>query len=227
MPHVEQLVAGERTARVHLRIPDGATAGVVVLHAWWGLNDDVIAYADRLADAGYAVAAPDMFEGQVATERADADRLSGEHESGGVEAIVLAAVDFLAERLGADARLAVLGFSFGAGYAIWAPSERQSLAATVVYYGAWAGPFLSRSKAALLGHFAEEDEFTSDDEIREMEEAYRAAGLEATVHRYPGTGHWFAEPSRDAYRAEAAELAFERTLSFLRQHLTVASAAPR
>jgi carboxymethylenebutenolidase len=114
----------------------------------------------------------------------------------------------------------VVGFSFGAGYAIWAPSERQTLATTVVYYGAWAGPFLTRSKAALLGHFAEEDEFTSDDEIREMEEAYRAAGLEATVHRYPGTGHWFAEPSRaDAYNPDAAELAFSRTLAFLERKL--------
>jgi len=216
MPHVEQLIAGERTARVHLRIPDGATSGVVVLHAWWGLNEDVIAYADRLADAGYAVAAPDMFGGQVATTREDADRLSQEQESAGVDAIVLAAVDLLAERLGAEARLAVLGFSFGAGYSIWAPSERGNLAASVVYYGAWAGPFLTRSKAALLGHFAETDEFTSEDEIREMEEAYAAAGLETTVHRYPGTGHWFAEPSRtDAYNRDAAELAFSRTLEFL------------
>src|SRR5215470_755023 len=90
MPHVEQLIAGERTARVHLRIPDSATSGVVVLHAWWGLNDDVIAYADRLADAGYAVAAPDMFGGQVATTREDADRLSQEQESAGVDAIVRA-----------------------------------------------------------------------------------------------------------------------------------------
>jgi dienelactone hydrolase len=39
---------------------------------------------------------------------------------------------------------------------------------------------------------------------------------------YPGTGHWFAEPSRDAYRPDAAELAFERTVGFLREHLAEA-----
>ena len=64
MPDFEQLTAGESNARAYVRVPDGARAGVVVLHAWWGLNDDVLAYADRLADAGFAVVAPDMFNGQ-------------------------------------------------------------------------------------------------------------------------------------------------------------------
>ena len=75
-----QLPVGDETARAYLRISEGARAGVVVLHAWWGLNDDVIAYADRLADAGFAVIAPDMFRGQIATEPADAERLSLQDE---------------------------------------------------------------------------------------------------------------------------------------------------
>ena len=47
----------------------------------------------------------------------------------------------------------------------------------------------------------------------------RDAGRDVTIHRYPGTGHWFAEPSRDAYRRDAANLAFERTEAFLHRHL--------
>jgi carboxymethylenebutenolidase len=219
MPDFEQFTAGDETRRAFVRIPDGSSVGVVVLHAWWGLNDDVVAYADRLADSGFAVFVPDMFRGQVATERDDAERLSSEGDAGGADVIALAAVDALADRLPPGSPLAILGFSFGAGYAIWAPSERDGLAASVVYYGAYAGPFLTRSMAPLLGHFAEQDEFTSDDEIRELEEGYRAAGREATIHRYPGTGHWFAEPSRDAYRAGAADLAFERTVEFVRARL--------
>jgi carboxymethylenebutenolidase len=218
MPEFDQLPLGDAEHRLYVRIPGSATAGVVVLHAWWGLNDDVIAYADRLAGGGFAVVAPDMFLGQVATEPADAERLAqaGDEIAG---PIALAAVDHLAERLGEGAPLAILGFSFGAGYAIWAPSERPRLAASVVYYGAYAGEFLTRSSAPLLGHFAEEDPFTTEDEIRELEDGFRAAGRQATIHRYPGTGHWFAEPSRDAYRAEAAELAFSRTVEFLRASL--------
>lgn len=219
MPEFDQLTIGDGTARAYVRVPDDARAGVVVLHAWWGLNDDVVTYADRLVDAGLAVIAPDMFRGQVATEPEDAERLASEGDAGGADAIAWTAVDRLAERLGPDAPLAMLGWSFGAAYAIWGPSERDRLRASVVYYGSYVGPFVKQSDAPLLGHFAEEDPFTSEDEIRELEEAFRDAGRDITVHRYPGTGHWFAEPSRDAYRAEAAELAFELTVDFLRRSL--------
>jgi len=197
--------------------------GVVVLHAWWGLNDDVIAYADRLAAAGFAVAAPDMFDGQVASTIEDAERLSRSAESPeaepAVESIALAAVDDLATRLGPTSRLGVLGFSFGAAYATLLPAERPRLVASVVYYGVYAGPHLERSTAAVQGHFAETDQFESDEGIAELEDGIRAAGREVTIHRYPGTGHWFAEPSRDAYVPEAADLAFERTVAFFRTHL--------
>jgi carboxymethylenebutenolidase len=214
----ELIQVGDETVRAYSRIPPGAGAGVVVLHAWWGLNDDVLAYADRLADAGFAVLAPDMFDGAVATEIEEAEKLSAKGDEG-ADRIAVSAVDALAERLGPDAPLAVLGFSFGAAYAIWAPSERERLSATVVYYGTYYGTFLAKSTAAVLGHFAEHDDFEPEESIKALEDGLGEAGRDADIHRYPGTGHWFAEPSRDAYRAEAAELAFERTLTFLRSCL--------
>jgi carboxymethylenebutenolidase len=218
MTDFDEIRVGDEPHRAYVRIPDGATAGVVVLHAWWGLNDDVLAYADRLADAGFAVLAPDMFEGAVATEIEDAEKLSAKGDEG-ADKIAFAAVDALAERLGPDVPLAVLGFSFGAAYAIWAPSERDRLSATVVYYGTYYGSFLAKSKAALLGHVAEHDDFEPEESIKALEDGLRDAGRDVEIHRYPGTGHWFAEPSRDAYRADAAELAFERTVAFLRDRL--------
>jgi carboxymethylenebutenolidase len=192
--------------------------GVVLLHAWWGLNDDLVAYADRLAAAGFAVVAPDLFGGKVASTIEEAERLSGAAEANeaAIQAIVLGTVDQLADRLGPAAKLAALGFSFGAAWAIWAPTQRDRLLATVVYYGTWVGPVLGRATTPVLGHFAEDDPNESAETVSEFEQGLRDAGREATIHRYPGTGHWFAEPSRDAYRPEAAELAFERTVAFLR-----------
>lgn len=224
MGEFKTLPVGDARARLYVagEVRPGAP-GVVVLHPWWGLNDDVIAYVDRLAAAGFAVTAPDMFDGKVASTIEDAERLSSSAERDGadpsVESIALAAVDDLAERLGPNPRLGVLGFSFGAAYALLIPAERDRLVASVVYYGVYTGPHIDQSTAALLGHFAETDQFESDEGIAELEDSVRAAGRDVTIHRYPGTGHWFAEPSRDAYRAEAADLAFERTVDFLREHL--------
>lgn len=219
MTDFEHLSVGEESPRAYLRVPDDARAGVVVLHAWWGLNDDVLAYADRLVDAGFGILAPDMFRGQVATTPEDAERLSQEGDDGIAGDVAWAAIDRLAAELGPDAPVAVLGWSFGAAYAIWAPSVRERAKATVAYYGAYTDTFIGEASAPLLGHFAETDPFTSEDDIRELEEAYRTAGRDITIHRYPGTGHWFAEPSRPEYRADAAELAFERTVDWLRTTL--------
>jgi carboxymethylenebutenolidase len=225
MAKFETVDVGGETARLFVAgdfVP--GAPGVVVLHAWWGLNDDVIAYADRLAASGFAVVAPDMFDGHVASTIEDAERLSGAAESPAtnppVESIALAAVDDLATRLGPTSRLGVLGFSFGAAYATLIPAERERLIASVVYYGVYTGPHIEKSSAAMLGHFAESDQFESDEGIAELEDSLRAAGREVTIHRYPGTGHWFAEPSRDAYVPEAADIAFERTVAFLRDHLS-------
>jgi carboxymethylenebutenolidase len=220
MTRFETIEAGDTTVRLYVAgdIEPGAP-GVALFHAWWGINDDLVAYADRLAAAGFAVAAPDMFGGQVASTIDDADRLSGAADEAACDAIALAAVDHLLDRLGPTSRVAAVGFSFGGAWSLWSPAERDRVVASVVYYGSMTGPSLARASAPVLGHFAETDPYETDEGIREFEDELRSAGRDVVIHRYPGTGHWFAEPSRDAYRPDAAELAFERTLGFLGRHL--------
>lgn len=194
-----------------------ARPGVLVLHPWWGLNQDLQDYCDRLAAEGFAVVAPDMFGGKVETTIEGAERLADGADQAIVGSIVLAVVDWLAERTSV---MAVLGFSYGAAWAIWAPTRRPDLAATAVYYGIWTGPVVDEADVPVLGHFAEHDPFETAESVAEFEQALAKAGRAAEIHRYPGTGHWFAEPSRtDAYDPTAAGLAFDRTVRFLRECL--------
>ena len=195
------------------------TPGVVVFHAWWGMNDDVVAYVDRLAAAGFAVVAPDMFDGEVASTIEEAERLAGAADEAAIAAIALGAVDRLLDDLGPTSTVAAIGFSFGAHSAMWSPTERDRVVASVLYYGTTGGPVLAATSVPVLGHFAETDPYESDEWVTEFEGELRAAGREVEIHHYPGTGHWFAEPSRDAWRPEAADLAFERTVAFLRRQL--------
>lgn len=215
----ETMVVGDTTTRLYVAgDARPGSAGVVVFHPWWGLNDDVLAYAERLAAAKFVVAAPDMFGGEVATTIEGAERLARGADEEAINAIALATVDRLSERLAPAAKLAAVGFSFGAHWAMWSPSQRDQVVVSVLYYGT-TGDALRATSVPVLGHFAETDPYESDEWVAEFERELRAASRDVVIHKYPGTGHWFAEPSRDAWRPEAADLAFERTVAFLRQHL--------
>ena len=233
MGEFETLTVGDTTTKQYTAggAQPGAQ-GVLVLHAWWGLNDDIAGFADRLASAGFAVVAPDLYgDGHVATTIEDAERSAkaADADEDAVNAIVLAAIDRLTERLGPTSRLAAVGFSFGAHWAMWSPSQRDQVVASVLYYGTTDGEVLTKSSVPVLGHFAENDPYESTEWVDEFERTLRSAGRDVEIHRYPGTGHWFAEPSRYAYEPAAADLAFDRTVTFLREQLafvTSASAHP-
>lgn len=199
--------------------PTGAGPGVLVLHAWWGLNDTMKAFCAQLAEAGFVVFAPDLYHGQVTDTIAGAEALAGALDDVQAGAEILNATRFLSQHTATHGRgLAVIGFSLGAYYALDLSAVHPELIHSVVlFYGTGPDDF-SRSQAAYLGHFAGEDAYEPQANVDDLEASIRKAGRPVTFYRYPGTGHWFFEPDRaDAYNQAAATLAWERTLSFLRR----------
>lgn len=202
----------------------GTGPGVLVLHAWWGLNETIKAFCTRLAEAGFIAFAPDLYHGQVAETIADAEilgqALDGNHRQAKAE--IAAATIFLHERVGqTESRgrpgLAVIGFSLGAYYALnLAAADPEHIRSVVIFYGTGDDDF-SNARADYLGHFAEADEYEPQANVDNLQESLRRAGRPVTFYRYPNTGHWFFEPDRtDAYNQVAADLAWERTLAFLK-----------
>src|SRR5947208_90626 len=97
----------------------GEGSGVLVLHAWWGLNDTMRSFCDRLAESGFVAFAPDLYHGKVADDIADAKSLCGALDDVQAKADVADAARFLGERADqGDGGLAVIGFSLGAYYAL-------------------------------------------------------------------------------------------------------------
>lgn len=213
-----------QTARGYLVLPErGAGPGVLVLHAWWGLNDTIRAVCTRLAAAGFVAFAPDLYHGKVADTIADAEILGQALDARHLQARaeIAAATRFLGEHTGqAGSGLAVIGFSLGAYYALdLAAADPDHIRSVVLFYGTGDGDF-SASRAAYLGHFAEHDPYEPQANVDALEEYLQRVGRPVTFYRYPGTGHWFFEPDRtDAYNQAAATLAWERTLTFLRNSL--------
>ncbi len=95
----------------------------------------------------------------------------------------------------------------------------EEIAAVVTFYASYPGLDYSRASAAYLCHFAEDDPFEPAESVAEMEQALQAAGRPVTCYTYPGTKHWFFEENRPEYDAQAARLAWERTIAFLHERL--------
>ena len=204
--------------------PSGKGDGVLVLHAWWGLNDTIKAVCRRLAESGFVAFAADLYHGKVADTIPAAEALGNAVDTNYLQAKgeVAEAAKYLSERVGqTDRGLAVVAFSMGAFFALdLSAADPEHIRSVVLFYGTEGtmGTDFSSSRAAYLGHFAENDQYESKSNVDNLEQSLRRAGRPVTFYRYPGTGHWFFEPDRsDAYNQAAASLAWDRTLAFLRR----------
>ena len=196
--------------------------GVVVCHAWWGLSEGVRAFARRLADAGFLAVTPDLFDGRTATTPEDAEALvraiPSDAQQGRFDAAVAA---LLSDPRRTGAGIAAVGFSLGVGWALGLAAARpDDVDAVVFYYGASELADVAPGSFAALGHFAEHDRYEEDAYIEAVAAHLAANDIPYERHRYPGTGHWFAESDvASAFDATASDLALARTVAFLRQRL--------
>lgn len=206
----------------YLDLPkSGKGAGLLVLHAWWGLNDFVKDFCQRLAGEGFVTLAPDLYHGQTATTIAEAKQLRATLNRKQVSADLLTAADHLCQLPGVTSKsLGVIGFSLGGHWALWLSLAKPTyVKAVAVFYGTRNADY-AQAQAAYLGHFAESDEWVAASGVKKLEKALRTAKRPATFYTYEGTGHWFFERDRkDVYDAKAARLAWARTVEFLHKQL--------
>lgn len=200
--------------------------GVVVIQEWWGLDDEVKAVADRLASAGYRALVPDLYRGKLAIEANEAEHLMGDLNFGDAAGQdIRGAVQYL--KATGSAKVAVTGFCMGGALTILAACNVPELDGSIVWYG---NPPLEYVNAKaiikpMLAHWALHDEFFPISGVDQLEEKLKQAGVQYEFHRYD-TKHAFANPKSDTrglpplkYNAEAAQLAWERTLNFLNKHI--------
>ncbi|MBV9773623.1 MAG: dienelactone hydrolase family protein [Gemmatimonadetes bacterium] len=200
----------------------GNLPAVVVIHEWWGLNDNVRMMARRLAGEGYSALAVDLYGGQVGTTPQQAQALMMgvmRDRPAGIRNLQ-AATAYLAGH-GAT-RIGTLGWCFGGGWSLQtALNVPERVDAAVVYYGqpVTDRAQLARLDAPLLGFFGGADQGIPVDTARVMESRLRELGKDVEIHVYPGAKHAFANPSGEAYDAQAAGDAWQRTVAFFARHL--------
>lgn len=223
LPEKEGSDGGLNLGHGYLATPEtGSGPGVIVIQEWWGLTDHVRDVCDRLAAEGFTALAPDLYGGWVAHDGEEAGEMmqnlpaeAGAHQLAG-------AVDYL---LGLDSvtskTVGTVGFCMGGGFVLALAAEQgEKVSAAVPFYG--VGQAVPDSyagvQAAVQGHYAELDSMFPPEDARAQEQQIREeSGAEVDYHFYdaPHAFHNDENPQGN-YRPEEAELAWSRTVQFLK-----------
>lgn len=218
-------LSGDRARMTgYLSLPAGRAAplpGVVVIHEWWGLNDHIRHWSDRLAAEGYAVLAVDLYGGVVAKNSDEAMAAMRTVVADEARATLLAARRWLTETWGGgSAPCASIGWCFGGAWSLRLAIADPELDAAVIYYGRanYTKEELAGIRAKVLGIFGMEDQNPPPEWVMQLMVDLQAAGVSEHILLFPA-GHAFANPSGPRYAAEPAENAWLQVQTFLRAAL--------
>ncbi|MDW0152969.1 MAG: dienelactone hydrolase family protein [Nitrososphaeraceae archaeon] len=200
---------------------------VVMIHEWWGLNQNIKDMANLLAKNGFVVLAADLYHGKVTDNPQLAMELvqTARDNQNSSTANLQAAVKYLSSAPNVDNKKIVsLGWCFGGGQSLQLAlnSQEHPLAATILYYGTplvTDNELISKIKWPVLGIFGDKDEAIPIAEINQFRSSLNESGIKNEIHVYSGVGHAFANPSGDSYAPEETADAWQRTLSFLKKYV--------
>ena len=215
--------SGDQVHRGYLSRPVASetTSALIVIHEWWGLNEDTRAMTEQLAAQGYTALAVDLYDGQSATQVRDAFKLStnlSSNEERGL-ANLQQAYDYLEKEMGAT-KIGAIGWCLGGKWslktALMLPGE---IDATVIYYGSLTDDKekLATLDMPIIGFVGTRDRLHK--EFIAFDATMKELGKNASVHIYEGAKHAFANASGTVYEPVAAEDSWQKTVNFLKAYL--------
>lgn len=195
------------------------TPSVILIQEWWGLNDHIRNLVDRMAAAGITTLAPDLYKGRLASSANEASHMmNGLNFPDATHQDLRGAVEHLAKR---GAKVGVMGFCMGGALTVASAVHVPGLSAAVCFYGIPPAEFANPAQIRIpfQGHFASKDDWCTPAVIAKLEAAMKQAGQAPDIHHYEAH-HAFVNQTRpEVYDAACAQLAWDRTVAFLRQHL--------
>ena len=196
---------------------------VIVVQEWHGINTEMKNKVARFAQEGFLALAPDLYHGAVAHNDQEAGKMMQALDFAKAIGEIGAAVAWAKEQPRSNGKVAVLGFCLGGALTIAAAANVPGLACAVPFYGVpdLSKLDLSKVSAPILAHFAGHDDWASPDKARQIQKDLTAKGKSFELHVYPDAGHAFMRDTDSSkFHAPSAKQAWDRTLAFLRTHLS-------
>jgi len=218
-----------QTVQGYLAEAANPVGALVVIQEWWGLNDQIKGVADRAAAAGFTALVPDLYRGKATVEAEEAHRLmDGLNFGEAAGQDIRGAVQHLKSLKVGSGKVGVTGFCMGGALTLLASTMTPEADAAVVWYGMPPLEYVdaTKIKAPLMAHWATQDQFFALANVDALDAKLAEAGVRYEPHRYLAHHAFANETAQGAARLPAtqydaawAQLAWDRTMRFLGQHL--------
>jgi carboxymethylenebutenolidase len=200
--------------------PDGGGRhpAVVLIHEWWGVNEQIQSLGQKWASEGFVAIVPDLFHGAVTKDAKEAEAMMGKLDFPRALTEIAGAAAFLKDHPRSTGKVSVTGYCMGGALSFAAATMVPGLAAVVPFYGVPPGADWSKVDAPVQAHFATIDDWATVDKAKEIQGALAKRGRSMELHVYEAQ-HAFCNDKRpEVYSPEAAALAWQRTVQFIRDH---------
>jgi len=201
----------------------GKLPAVIVVHENRGLNPHIRDVARRFALEGFLALAPDFLApaGGTPANEDQARDMIGKLDPAQTIANAVATVAFLKQHSSSNGKVGAVGFCWGGGVVNQLAVHAPDLAAAVAYYGSVPDAAdVPKIKAKLLLHYAGLDERINAG-IPGFRKALETAKIDHRIYVYEGANHAFNNDTSEArYNKQAADLAWSRTIEFLKSALS-------
>jgi carboxymethylenebutenolidase len=211
--------ASGKTVKGFVAKPARKAPAILLIHEWWGLNDQIKAVAADLADQGYMALCADLYDGKVTTDAGKAGALMEALDPKQATETVAAWIAWLKKQPDCSGKIGTVGWCMGGGWSLNA-SIAAPVDATVIYYGNVAKPAaeLKKLKGPVQGHFATRDQWINKPMVDGFVAEMKKAGKPLEAHWYEAD-HAFANPTGQNFQKPEAQKAWKRTLDFLKAKL--------
>jgi len=197
-----------------------ATAGVLLIQEYWGINEHIRDLSGRYASEGYLCVAPDLFRGRVATDAKEAAAMMQALRTEDGMEIIRRSVD-AAEKTYGVSRFAINGFCMGGTFALRAACEIPELKAAAPFYGDIPEEnILKQLKVPTLFIAGKRDAWINQEKVNGLKEVAKKYNLPVEVISYDADHAFFNDTRPQVYDAESSKDAWQRVLEHFRKHLT-------